>query len=44
VYALYFVHKDVEWIVVAQETVQRATLVKVINLLEPQKAGIVFTN
>jgi hypothetical protein len=40
----YLVHKGVEWIVVDQDTVERATLVKVINLLVPQKAGNFFTN
>ena len=34
----------VEWTVVDQDTVQRAALVKVINLLVPQKAGNFFTD
>ena len=33
-----------EWTVVDQNTVKRATLVKVINLLVPQKTGNFFTN
>ena len=39
----YLVHKGVEWSVVDQDTVERAALVKVINLLVPQKAGNFFT-
>ena len=33
-----------EWIVVDQDTVERTALVKVINLLVPQKAGNVITD
>ena len=40
----HLVHKRVEWIVVDQDTVERAALVKVINLLVPQKTGNFFAN